>query len=153
MSELSPEDAKLVTLARSTRARTGAAEGAAVRDESGRTYAAATVELPSLRLTALEVCVATAIASGFVNCRRCSMNLFVASDVSPNVSSPWSSLMPDGAVASCVPIRSGSASCRTSSDPPQWGQDVSRRFLGCRPCPIPGPPNRPSSCSFLARWR
>ena len=64
MTELSAEDAKLVTLARATRARTGAAEGAAVRDENGRTYAAATVELPSLRLTALEVCVAMAISSG-----------------------------------------------------------------------------------------
>lgn len=61
---LSAEDAKLVTLARVTRARTGAAEGAAVRDENGRTYAAATVDLPSLQLTALEVCVAMAIASG-----------------------------------------------------------------------------------------
>lgn len=64
LAELSTEDAKLVTLARATRARTGAAEGAAVRDENGRTYAAATVELPSLRLTALEVCVAMAISSG-----------------------------------------------------------------------------------------
>lgn len=64
MNELSAEDAKLVTLARATRARIGAAEGAAVRDENGRTYAAATVELPSLRLTALEVCVAMAISSG-----------------------------------------------------------------------------------------
>jgi len=61
---LSAEDAKLVTLARATRARVGAAEGAAVRDEHGRTYAAATVELPSLRLAALEVCVAMAVASG-----------------------------------------------------------------------------------------
>lgn len=61
---LSAEDAKLVTLARATRARTGAAEGAAVRDESGRTYAGATVDLPSLQLSALEVCVAMAIASG-----------------------------------------------------------------------------------------
>ncbi|HEX6149115.1 cytidine deaminase [Nocardioides sp.] len=64
MTELSAEDAKLVTLARATRARVGAPEGAAVRDENGRTYAAATVELPSLRLTALEVCVAMAISSG-----------------------------------------------------------------------------------------
>lgn len=64
MSELSAEDAKLVTLARATRARTGAAEGAAVRDGDGRTYAAASVELPSLRLAALEVCVAMAIAGG-----------------------------------------------------------------------------------------
>ncbi|MCW2775174.1 MAG: cytidine deaminase, partial [Nocardioides sp.] len=50
MSELSPEDTKLVSLARATRARTGAAEGAAVRDADGRTYAAATVDLPSLRV-------------------------------------------------------------------------------------------------------
>jgi hypothetical protein len=62
--DLSPEDLKLVTLARATRARTGAAEGGAVRDSDGRTYAAATVDLPSLRLTALQVCVAMAVASG-----------------------------------------------------------------------------------------
>ena len=62
--ELSPEDKKLVTLARATRARTGAAEGAAVRDSDGRTYAAATVELPSLQVSALGVCVAMAVASG-----------------------------------------------------------------------------------------
>ena len=64
MSELSAEDRKLVTLARATRARTGAAEGAAVRDLDGRTYAAASVALPSLSLTALDVCVAMAVASG-----------------------------------------------------------------------------------------
>src|SRR3954447_18382707 len=61
---LSPEDRKLVTLARATRARTGAAEGAAVRDGDGRTYAAATVDLPSLQVSALGVCVAMAVASG-----------------------------------------------------------------------------------------
>ncbi len=64
MTELDAEDAKLVTLARATRARTRAAQGAAVRDLDGRTYAAASVELPSLRLTALEVCVAMAHSSG-----------------------------------------------------------------------------------------
>lgn len=64
MSDLSAEDQKLVTLARATRARTNAAEGAAVRDLDGRTYAAATVSLPSLSLSALDVCVAMAIASG-----------------------------------------------------------------------------------------
>lgn len=64
MSELSPEDNKLVVLARATRARTRAAEGAAVRDTDGRTYAAATVDLPSLQLTAVQVCVAMAHASG-----------------------------------------------------------------------------------------
>jgi len=61
---LSAEDRKLITLARATRARTGAAEGAAVRDSAGRTYAAATVDLPSLQVSALGVCVAMAVASG-----------------------------------------------------------------------------------------
>ena len=64
MTDLSAEDQKLVTLARATMARTRAPEGAAVRDLDGRTYAAASVDLPSLRLTALEVCVAMAVASG-----------------------------------------------------------------------------------------
>jgi hypothetical protein len=62
--ELDPEDAKLVTLARSARARTGAAQGAAVRDSDGRTYVAASVDLPSLRLSALQVAVAMAVSSG-----------------------------------------------------------------------------------------
>lgn len=64
MAELEPEDQKIVTLARSARARTGAAEGAAVRDTDGRTYAACTVDLPSLRLSALQAAVAAAVASG-----------------------------------------------------------------------------------------
>jgi hypothetical protein len=62
--ELSPEDAKLVTLARASRARTGAAEGAAVRDLDGRTYAASTVALDSLQVTALDLAVAMAVSSG-----------------------------------------------------------------------------------------
>lgn len=61
--DLSPEDAKLVTLARSARARTRSAEGAAVRDLDGRTYAGASVELPSLRVSALGVAVAMAASS------------------------------------------------------------------------------------------
>jgi hypothetical protein len=61
---LDPEDAKIVTLARSARARTGAAQGAAVRDADGRTYAACTVTLPSLSLTALQAAVAAAVAAG-----------------------------------------------------------------------------------------
>ena len=64
MPELDAEDQKIVTLARSVRARTGAAEGAAVRDTDGRTYAAATVVLPSLKLTALQAAVAAAVSSG-----------------------------------------------------------------------------------------
>jgi cytidine deaminase len=62
--ELSAEDAKLVMLAKAARARVGATEGAAVRDQDGRTYAAAPVNLPSLRLTALQVAVASAVSAG-----------------------------------------------------------------------------------------
>ncbi|MFF0536591.1 cytidine deaminase [Streptomyces coelicoflavus] len=61
---LDPEDRKIVTLARSARARNGVPEGAAVRDETGRTYAAGTVALDSLRLSALRTAVAMAVASG-----------------------------------------------------------------------------------------
>ncbi|MBW4721780.1 cytidine deaminase [Saccharothrix obliqua] len=64
MTDLDPENAKIITLARSARARTGAAEGAAVRDTDGRTYAATTVALASLKLTALQAAVAAAVASG-----------------------------------------------------------------------------------------
>ena len=68
-AELDPEDAKLVTLARSARVRSLigeglAAEGAAVRDETGRTYVAATVVKGPLRLPALHLAVASALASG-----------------------------------------------------------------------------------------
>ncbi|MFF0199537.1 cytidine deaminase [Streptomyces sp. NPDC005017] len=61
---LDPEDRKIVTLARSARARNGVPEGAAVRDETGRTYVAGTVELDSLELSALRTAVAMAVASG-----------------------------------------------------------------------------------------
>jgi hypothetical protein len=61
---LDPEDTKLVTLARSARARTGSAQGAAVRDVDGRTYIATSVSLPSLGLSALQVAVAMAVSSG-----------------------------------------------------------------------------------------
>ncbi len=63
-ADLSAEDAKLVTLARATRTRAQAAEGAAVRDLDGRTYAAATVDLESLQLSAVQGCAAMAVASG-----------------------------------------------------------------------------------------
>lgn len=64
MAEYDPDDLKLVTLARASRARNGAAEGAAVRDDTGRTYAATTVSLDSLSLSAVQAAVAIAIASG-----------------------------------------------------------------------------------------
>jgi hypothetical protein len=63
-AQLGPEDLKIVTLARSAMARVGSAEGAAVRDETGRTYAAAAVALPSLRLSAIALAVAMAVSSG-----------------------------------------------------------------------------------------
>jgi hypothetical protein len=64
VTALPPEDHKLVVLAKATRARTGAAEGAALRDLDGRTYAGATVDLPSLQVSALGVAIAMAVASG-----------------------------------------------------------------------------------------
>ena len=66
MSDVTPgtEDLKIITLARSSRARVAASEGAAVRDETGRTYTAAAVALPSLRLSALRLAVAMAVSSG-----------------------------------------------------------------------------------------
>jgi cytidine deaminase len=61
---LDPEDSKIITLARATRARNGSAEGAAVRDETGRTYSATNVALDSLTLSAVQVAVAMAVSSG-----------------------------------------------------------------------------------------
>ncbi|MEU0128890.1 cytidine deaminase [Streptomyces sp. NPDC006289] len=63
-TELAAEDRKIITLARSVRARNGVPEGAAVRDETGRTYAAGTVALESLKLSALQTAVAMAVAGG-----------------------------------------------------------------------------------------
>ena len=64
LPELDAEDAKLVTLAKGARGRVTASEGAAVRDETGRTYASASVNLASLQLSALQAAVAQAAASG-----------------------------------------------------------------------------------------
>jgi cytidine deaminase len=64
MSDLSPEDDKLVILAKSARARVGAAEGAAVRDGDGRSYTGVTVRQPSFENSALQLAVASALAAG-----------------------------------------------------------------------------------------
>ncbi|WP_193047231.1 cytidine deaminase [Mycolicibacterium baixiangningiae] len=64
MTELDPEDDKLVVLARGAMARAEAASGAAVRDLDGRTYAGAPVGLTALPLTALQAAVAAAVSSG-----------------------------------------------------------------------------------------
>lgn len=81
-TELSAEDAKLVTLARATRTRAGAGEGAAIRDLDGRTYAGASLNLPSLHLAALEVCVAMAVSSG---ARGLEAAVLLADDPGPDV--------------------------------------------------------------------
>jgi hypothetical protein len=61
---LDAEDAKLVVLARAAMVRTEADSGAAVRDVDGRTYAAAPVDLSTLKLTGLQAAVAAAASSG-----------------------------------------------------------------------------------------
>ena len=59
-----PEDSKLVTLAISTLARSGAQQAAALRDTTGRTYVAINVTSPSLNLDAFEAVLTVALASG-----------------------------------------------------------------------------------------
>ena len=54
---LGPEDQKLVSLARSARARIGAARAGAVRDDTGRSYVGADVHLPSLTISGLDLAV------------------------------------------------------------------------------------------------
>jgi len=61
---LSSEQQKLFALARAARARIQAPCGAAVVDETGRTYSGADVTLPSLVLTSIEQAVAAAAAAG-----------------------------------------------------------------------------------------
>lgn len=74
---LDPEDAKLVTLARGARARIQAACGAAVRDDTGRTYAAADAPLPRGPIAALHLAVAQAAVSG---ARSLEMAVVVCAD-------------------------------------------------------------------------
>ncbi len=62
--QLDAEDDKIIKLARAARARTGAAQGACIRDTDGRTYSATTVDLPHLQLTAVAVAVAMGVSSG-----------------------------------------------------------------------------------------
>ena len=61
-----PEDLKLITLARAALGRTGAQQGAAVRDTDGRAYAAASIDLEHLKLSGIAVAVAMAVSSGAV---------------------------------------------------------------------------------------
>ncbi|MFD3455198.1 cytidine deaminase [Streptomyces sp. NPDC058691] len=77
-----PEDRKIITLARSARARNGVPEGAAVRDGTGRTYVAGTVALRSLSLSALRTAVAMAVASGATSLEAAAV-VSAADGVSP----------------------------------------------------------------------
>ena len=81
-STLSAEDAKLLTFARSSRARNSSSEGAAVRDRDGRTYVATAVDLPSLRLSALQAAVAMAVSSGATGLEAAAV---VGEDPQPDV--------------------------------------------------------------------
>ncbi len=81
MSEpLTDEDAKLVTLARGARGRVSAAEGAAVRDDMGRTYSGATVATATITLSAIQLAIAQAIASGAQGI-ECAVVISPADDV------------------------------------------------------------------------
>lgn len=105
---LGPEDQKIITLARSTRARVAAPEGAAVRDETGRTYTAAAVALPSLQLSALRLAVAMAVSSGAVRLEAAALvsdaaepdpgDLAVVRDIGPDA--PVFHAAPDGSLRS-----------------------------------------------------
>jgi hypothetical protein len=108
---LDAEDQKIITLARSTRARVAASEGAAVRDETGRTYTAAAVALPSLRLSALRLAVAMAVSSGAESLEAAALvsdsepdpgDLAAVRDLGPNA--PVFHAAPDGTLrATLVP--------------------------------------------------
>jgi len=59
-----PEDQKLATLANATLKRSGAAQAAALRDNTGRTYVAINISSPSLTLDACDSVFTVAMASG-----------------------------------------------------------------------------------------
>lgn len=83
MTELGTEDAKLVTLAKAARSRVNATQGAAVRDTTGRTYASANVSRAGLELTALQLAVGQAYASGATGLEAvvlCAESDFTATD-------------------------------------------------------------------------
>lgn len=64
MNNWTAEDEKLVTLAKGARSRVNAKSSAALRDNTGRTYSSAEVDKSFLSLSAVEITVAQAIASG-----------------------------------------------------------------------------------------
>jgi hypothetical protein len=83
VTELDPQDAKLVTLARASMARIGADHGAAVRDTDGRSYAAGPVALTCLAIGALDLAVAQAVSAGATGLEAAA---YVTADDKPTVS-------------------------------------------------------------------
>ena len=63
-NDLGAEVAKLITLAMGARSRIAATEGAAVRDEMGRTYSGASISVGEFRLSAIELAIAQCVAAG-----------------------------------------------------------------------------------------
>ena len=97
-----------------------ASEGAAVRDETGRTYTAAAVALPSLRLSALRLAVAMAVSSGAERLEAAALvsdsdpdpaDLAAVRDLGPDA--PVFHAAPDGTLRATLaplgPTRPGSA--------------------------------------------
>jgi hypothetical protein len=62
-SFVNPEDQKLATLALATQKRTGAPQAAALRDSTGRTYVAISINAPELTLDAIQAVFTVAMAS------------------------------------------------------------------------------------------
>ena len=84
LNNWTPEDDKLVILAKGSRSRVQAESGAALRDETGRTYASAEVSVGHLNLSAVEVVVAQAVASGSTGIEAivlCAESGFSPSDI------------------------------------------------------------------------
>lgn len=97
---LNEEDAKLVALARQARARIQAPEGAAVRDDMGRSYSGASITRPGLQLSALQLAVAQAVAAG---ARSLEAGVVVSEDTEPDVSPLAGLIAPTGPVHVCMP--------------------------------------------------
>ena len=104
------EDAKLITLAAGARARVGSTSGAAVRDDTGRSYSGADVALPALTLTGLQLAIAQAVASG---ARGIEAAAVVA--VTPHVDRHERALLSEAGAGKA----------------PVWLADTSQNVLGC----------------------
>ena len=97
---LTDEDAKLVTLARQARARIDAPEGAAVRDEMGRSYSSPSIAIPGLQITALQFAIAQAVAAG---AHAIEAAVVVTHEESLDMDPLAHFIVPDGVLHICSP--------------------------------------------------